>query len=61
MNEDFGILFNSIPLKTEEHLEVLIDTMDEYLALLKSRDPASKLNKQFRQKKNLVLKSKNLQ
>jgi len=33
MNEDFGILFNSIPLKTEEHLEVLIDTMDESRAI----------------------------
>ena len=33
MNEDFGILFNSIPLKTEEHLEVLIDTMDETRAI----------------------------
>jgi len=33
MNEDFGILFNSIPLNTEEHLEVLIDTMDESRAI----------------------------
>jgi|TARA_R110000803_G_C11976671_1_gene320222 hypothetical protein len=33
MTEDFGTLFNTIPLTTEKHLEVLLDTMDKSSAI----------------------------
>ncbi|MDA9279961.1 hypothetical protein OAB94_02645 [Flavobacteriaceae bacterium] len=33
MTEDFGTLFNTIPLTTEKHLDVLLDTMDKSRAI----------------------------